>query len=666
MPLSINSEFNRATCLSSPAAFGIMLRTATRWLLTGLALICLGLCGLVGESAAHTINSKTNSTPNLTVGGIATYTITVSSAGQSAASTGMTTVDTLPPGFAYRSTQSITLVNGATNSGTVVPTPGSTTPQWGLFGNPNNSSTAGSPSSYYTITFDADVLNPTCGASVTNTANTVGGTQHAVLIPATNTAPLNITGPAPAMAVTKTTSTPVIINSGSGLQAIYTIIVSNATGKCAATGVNITDTLPTGFTYASTGAIAFTGSPAAASRPSGSNPAAGATNPVWTGFVIPAGTSVSLSFTANIANGTANGTYYNSASATAAESGATIGNFGPGAPVQLVSASLSKTFTPALIPLGGTSTLTFTISKPAGAAASGVNFTEALPPNVTVSGTPAASQCGGAVSSTATSITVTGASLAAAATSCTISANVTSTVSGVYTNNSSNISGLAGGLSAAGMNATLTVSNSALTKAFLTPVIGAGSNSVMRFTLTNSSGVANGGLGFTETLPVNVTVVPGFTVSQCAGTVSSSGPQNVTVAGANLAAGASCNIDLTVTSNVPGIYVNGPGQVSVPAHPAPKVPVPLARINPAGNVSVNAIPDCAGFPVLLVRVKVSARTVLTLTGESENPFVSTTLPTVSDALTPLVSMPAEAPLIWAGLFTYVPITLLVALTLIVH
>ena len=142
------------------------LLTAARWLLTGLALICLGLCGLVGESAAHTINSKTNSTPNLTVGGIATYTITVSSAGQSSASTGMTTVDTLPPGFAYRSTQSITLVNGATNSGTVVPTPGSTTPQWGLFGNPNNSSTAGSPVSQYSITFDVDVLNPTDRKSV--------------------------------------------------------------------------------------------------------------------------------------------------------------------------------------------------------------------------------------------------------------------------------------------------------------------------------------------------------------------------------------------------------------------------------------------------------------------------------------------------------------------
>ncbi len=524
------------------------------------ALVVLGMLGF-GESAAHTINSKTNSTPNLVVGGIATYTISVSSAGQTASSTGMTTVDTLPPGFAYRSTTSITLVNGATNTGTVVPTPGSSTPSWGLFTNPNNSTAAGSPVSSYSITFDADVLNPTCGSSVTNSANTVGGTQHALLVPATNTAPLNITGPTPAMTVSKTTATPVIVNSGSGLQAVYTIVVSNAAGTCAATGVNITDTLPAGFTYASNGAPAFTGSPASASRPGGSDPTVGAATPTWSGFVIPAGSSVSLTFTANIANGTTNGTYNNSAAATAAQSGTTVGNFGPGAPVQLVSVSLTKAFSPALIAVGGTSTLTFTITKPAGASASGLSFVEALPANVTVSGVPTAAQCGGTVTSTASSITLTGGTIATAATSCTVTASVTSAVAGVYTNTSNNISGLAG-LSAAAVNATLTVTNAALTKAFLTPLIGAGGNSVMRFTLTNGTPAAHSGMGFTETLPAGVTVVAGFGAAQCGGTVASSGAQNVTITSASLAANASCNIDVTVTSALPGSYVNGASQIT--------------------------------------------------------------------------------------------------------
>ncbi len=529
--------------------------------LRSYVLLVLGVLAL-GNSIAHTINSKTNSTPNLVVSGIATYTISVSSAGQSSPSTGMTTVDTLPPGFAYRSTTSITLVNGASNTGAVVPTPGSTTPSWGLFTNPNNSSVAGSPVSSYSITFDADVLNPTCGTSVTNSADTLGGTQHALLVPATNTAPLNITGPTPAMTVSKTTSTPVIVNSGSGLQAVYTIVVSNATRTCAATGVNITDTLPGGFTYASTGAITYTGSPASAARSGGVDPTVGAATPSWSGFTIPAGTSVTLTFTANIANGTANGTYNNFAAATASQSGTTVGNFGPGAPVQLVSASLTKSFTPALIAVGATSTLTFTINKPAGASAVGLNFVEALPVNVTVSGTPTAAQCGGTVSSTATSITLTGGTIASAATSCTITASVTSAIAGVYTNASSNISGLAGGLSAAGVNATLSVANAVLTKAFLTPLIGTGGNSVMRFTLTNGTSTASSGMGYTETLPAGVSVVSGFSAAQCGGTVASSGAQNVTVTGATLAANASCNIDVTVTSALPGTYVNGASQIT--------------------------------------------------------------------------------------------------------
>ena len=198
----------------APADLGNRVNSAAVRACLGCVVLVAGMLGIVGDSAAHTINSKTNGTPNIVVGGIATYTISVSSAGQTSPSTGMTTVDTLPPGFAYRSTSAITLVNGATNTGAVVPTPGSTTPSWGLFTNPNNSSVAGTPVSSYSITFDVDVINPTCGSSVTNSANTVGGTQHALLVPATNTAPLNITGPTPAMTVSKTTSTPVIVKIG--------------------------------------------------------------------------------------------------------------------------------------------------------------------------------------------------------------------------------------------------------------------------------------------------------------------------------------------------------------------------------------------------------------------------------------------------------------------
>lgn len=539
-------------------------------LLALLSVLALVL-GVVRQAHAHTIVSKTNSTPSVTIGGIATYQVTVGSAGQTADSTFLRLVDTLPTGFAYRATQSIQFFNGsrfttATDpgyTGAFYPSVGDITPTWGRFDNP------GATGAYFIITFDADAINPTCSNSVTNTAQVPNDpaptTQHAVFIPAINQAPLNITGPPANLTVTKTTSTPVVINTGAvGMQAIYTITVSNAVTKCAATGVSITDVLPSGFTYASTGAMTFTGSPASAARSGGTNPTVGATNPTWTGFTIPGGGSVTLTFTANIAAGTADNTYYNSTNVIPAEAGAIVNNFGPGAAVTLAAASVTKIFgtvNPASTQLGVAIPLTFTVSKLAGAGLSGVTFTDDLPGGLVVSGTPTTPQCGGgAVSGTGGRITVSGASLAAVATSCTITVNVVSATSGVYTNDGSNFSAVGPTtLITQGANATLNVSNAALTKAFLTPTIGVNGTSVLRFTLTNAAGgAAHSGLGFTDTLPANVSIVPGFTTSQCnGGTVSSSDPQNVRLSGASLAVGSTtCNVDVTVRGTVPGSYVN--------------------------------------------------------------------------------------------------------------
>ena len=115
----------------------------------------------------------------------------------------------------------------------------------------------------------------------------------------------------PVLTVTKSTSTK---NSIAGSTATYTIAVSNATGKAPATEIVIADSsLPTGFTYASTGTVNLAGS---ATRPSTSNPSVGATAPAWDQFQIPAGGSVSITFTVNLASTVARGSYDNPATAT--------------------------------------------------------------------------------------------------------------------------------------------------------------------------------------------------------------------------------------------------------------------------------------------------------------------------------------------------------------
>jgi uncharacterized repeat protein (TIGR01451 family) len=116
----------------------------------------------------------------------------------------------------------------------------------------------------------------------------------------------------PALSVTKTTSTPSVTYSPSGSTATYTIVVANTAGRDTARTLTITDTLPGGFTYASSAAPVYTGG---ASRPSTSNPAVGAAIPTWGTFSIPGGGSVRLTFTVSIAAATPNGTYQNPARA---------------------------------------------------------------------------------------------------------------------------------------------------------------------------------------------------------------------------------------------------------------------------------------------------------------------------------------------------------------
>lgn len=113
----------------------------------------------------------------------------------------------------------------------------------------------------------------------------------------------------PALTVTKTTSTPIV---AAGSTATYTITVANAAGRATASNVNISDTLPSGLTYASTGTVTLSGG---ATRPSTTNPTTGATNPSWGSFTIPAGGSVSITFTVSFGLGVIAGTYQNPATA---------------------------------------------------------------------------------------------------------------------------------------------------------------------------------------------------------------------------------------------------------------------------------------------------------------------------------------------------------------
>jgi uncharacterized repeat protein (TIGR01451 family)/fimbrial isopeptide formation D2 family protein len=125
----------------------------------------------------------------------------------------------------------------------------------------------------------------------------------------------------PLLTVSKTTSTASLNNQPSGATATYAIVVSNAVNLSTANGLSVSDTLPAGFTYAATGSVTLNGG---ATRPSTTNPTAGAAAPAWSAFSIPGGGSVTLTFTVTIPNSVTPGTYQNPATATYSDPARTV------------------------------------------------------------------------------------------------------------------------------------------------------------------------------------------------------------------------------------------------------------------------------------------------------------------------------------------------------
>lgn len=117
----------------------------------------------------------------------------------------------------------------------------------------------------------------------------------------------------PQLTINKTTSTPgPIIKPG---QATYTITVNNAANRAAATNVNISDPLPSGFTFddSTTPIVTLNGG---ATRTNINNPSTGDTVVDFGSFDIPGGANVTITFTTSISPDVSDGEYNNSATAT--------------------------------------------------------------------------------------------------------------------------------------------------------------------------------------------------------------------------------------------------------------------------------------------------------------------------------------------------------------
>jgi uncharacterized repeat protein (TIGR01451 family) len=221
---------------------------------------------------------------------------------------------------------------------------------------------------------------------------------------------------------------------------------------------------------------------------------------------------------------------------------------------------------PASIAVGGTSVLTFTITnRDPSTTITGVAFTDALPAGLTV---PAASlaQCGGTLSTTATSIALAGATIAGGGT-CTFSLTVTGTTAGTKANITSNVTSTNGGT---GNIASATLEVTALappgfSKQFAPASIAIGGTSLLTFTITNPNpSTALTGAAFTDAFPTGLLVAtPSGLTNSCGGALTApAGGGSVNLSGATLAAAASCTISINVTATTAGNKINTTSQIT--------------------------------------------------------------------------------------------------------
>ncbi|MGZ5569752.1 MAG: DUF7933 domain-containing protein, partial [Usitatibacter sp.] len=516
-----------------------------------------------GPAATNTFTVTAPGTPTLTklsapdpIGVNRNATLTFTITNKATATAGMAFTDTFPANVIYQGTVSNgcagTLTNnlgGALVAGTSV----------GI------RETAIGLGAGATCTIVVNISSATPGAYNNANAN-ITGLAGGLVANVNDT--LNVVGPT----LTKTIGpSPAIVSTPSTL----TFTITNGAGSPQQQPLAFTDTLPAGLVVASA---------PVATQCNGTVTAVVASNTItFAGGNLAAG-QASCTISVDVTSA-AVGTYTN---APGNMSGLSAGmTNSANASVTFYSIPvLTKAFAPTSIAVGGTTTLTFTLTVPAGNPTQTFSFTDTLPAGLVATGGAAGGTCsGGSVTAGAGSstITVTNRQIVNPATTCTITVPVTTsgtpTLGACPQANNTN--------DATSIGTTTNITNSVasqcvgvytpatLTKSFNPTTIGAGGTSALRLVLTNpaGNGVALTGVNVTDPLgtfnlsvaaPVTVTFSPaacGTVQSRAAVGVgvfgaTTAGHLEIQFAVASLAAGASCQVDVNVTSATVGAAAN--------------------------------------------------------------------------------------------------------------
>ena len=361
----------------------------------------------------------------------------------------------------------------------------------------------------------------------------------------------------------------------SGGSSSLTITVSNpAANPGNLTGVSIADSYTGTLTNNLAGSVSCTG--AGSATLSG-----GALNGVAVGFtagtIVPGGSCTitqSVSATSSNTNTTGAPTAAGPVALAGTTASATLTT------TLLPAPTVLKSFSATQIATGGTALLTIKLSNASSIDIIGAAFTDTLPTSpgqMSVAASAVLSNsCGGtgSIAADKKSFSISGGTIPANG-NCTVSASITATALGLYTNTTSTVTSTNATTSAtasAGITVALLASPTVV-KSFAPNQIGINGTSVLSVTLTNPNSTAISGASFTDNYPsVSGTFLVNTGTPSGAISCTGVGGGGTVVAGANLStlalsggtipANSSCTITVNVTAAAAGSYVNSTGSVA--------------------------------------------------------------------------------------------------------
>ena len=554
----------------------------------------------------------------------ATYTLTVNNIGGRATTGTYTVTDTLPAGLTLNAAPTATGWTCTANT----PLAGDNVAGGGRVVCSRATVINAGAAAANTIVFPVRVA-AAAAPSVNNTAS-ISDPNESPNLTANNSSSVTSPVDAPDLVVTKSHNG----NFTVGTNGVYALTVTNLGFLATSTAaVVVTDTLPAGLTFVSgTGtnwnACTAAGQVVTCSRPAGNVIAANSSaEPITLTVSVGAAAAAASPVINNISVAGGNEPAGNAANNSDADSTAVF--FSP---------VITKSFSPTTIIAGGTSTLTLTISNPAGNTVSlaGVAVVDPFPPGMVVAATPAlTNSCGGTLSSGGAQgdslISLTGGVTGGAGTSCSITVNVTSTTTGANVNTTGAVSSTNSGTGNIA-TATLTVNAPAaptLTMVSTPDPVGVNMPVTLIYTINNSN-AATTNLGFTHNFPVvgGAQMVYQSTVSNSctAGGASITNPAGgALVAGTSTgirlfngydaAANAVCTIVVTVTVGAAGTVTTGNGTPGISGLTGSTVLV--SNVNDTFNVRAAALTKA--FSPATVATNISSQLTFTLTNGTGNP-----------------------------------------------